>query len=123
MLTVPGYTLAHNALELSETNPAAQVNGASLTLYTVPAGKVAYLASIYIAVANDGAALSSIRVWIRNAVPTMIWNYDADVHAKASWAVFMPFPLPHKLLAGWNVFIQSLAATLYERVTLQVFEE
>lgn len=95
----------------------------TVTLHTVTAGKTFYLTSISFSMDNSGAAASRGWLYIRDAADTIVATWAAICHNGLSVAQVIPFSIPIPIAAGYDLTIQSFAATIQVEVTITGFEK
>ena len=81
--------------------------GAEEDVYVVPAGKTAYITSIWLSVYNSTANSSISILQIENATGGMQLNWVLNTAPNSSQSLALSFPVPVKLASGWSVTVSS----------------
>jgi len=101
----------------------ADVIGGTATVYTVPAGKIAFITHIAAGVSNDVTGLSY--VGIQNTVPATIWfaHIGYSIAQSCSFYDNASYYPPIELPTGYSIFIHSGSAGLDSWCSIHGWEE
>lgn len=122
LLVTPGVIAVWAYPDVSQVLASAEAVNATVTAYTVTAGKTGYINNIYISSTNGTATLRTVNLTINNAAAAQQAIYYLTAPPNSGDFLALPFPTPIKMLAGWTIKITSGFASVYIDTTLHGWE-
>lgn len=99
-----------------------EANNATNTIYTVTAGKVFYMTSIFCHISNASAVGGAVTVELHNAIPSKQMEWKNAAVAGALNVFSIGFAVPIKVDTGWSVKIVSSVLNQYIRASITGYE-
>lgn len=99
-----------------------EANNTTNTIYTVTAGKVFYMTSIFCHISNASAVGGAVTVELHNTTPSKQMEWKNAAVAGALNVFSVAFAVPVKVDAGWTVKIVSSVLNQYIRASITGYE-
>lgn len=97
-------------------------NNNSVTVYTVPANKKAYITSVYMCISNQSGGGNAMYVEVQDATPAVSFQWELPANNTQIFSATVSPGVPVQLLTGWSMRVRSPVLNLFARLTITGYE-